>query len=282
MTRGLFPTPTATFGSVCRGPALRESGTRSTSRGARRASTRRDRTIPALRYQVAYRSPGAAVGGASEGSVAAWLQLRASVSGRRVTAVTTLFKKAVLAQYQRLFGEPPAVLHGHGHDRSGYELARYLALPDAGFTHSRGRIHGLAVWLPPESDAELVQRVQVAAESIRQLDGAGMHVGRAPLGPRGASTGPLTQTAGRGVALCAGQRRFPRSTSVTGRSPSRRSAVGVRTPACRSRSPFAPTAIRWCTAEWIWRRPKCTDRAVPVGRIRTSNSCSRSRSLVRW
>ena len=131
---------------------------------------------PALRYQVAYRSPGAAVGGASESSVAAWLQLRASVSGRRVTAVTTLFKKAVLAQYQRLFGEPPAVLHGHGHDRSGYELARFLALPDVGFVHSRGRIHGLAVWLPPESDAELVQRVQVAAGSIRQLDGAGVHV----------------------------------------------------------------------------------------------------------
>ena len=131
---------------------------------------------PALRYQVVYRSPGAAVGGVSEGSVAVWLQLRASVSGRRVTAVTTLFKKAVLAQYDRLFGEPPAVLHGHGYDRSGYELARYLALPDAGFVHSRGRIHGLAVWLPPESDTELVQRVQVAAESIRQLDSAGVHV----------------------------------------------------------------------------------------------------------
>ena len=176
VTRDLFPTPTATFGSVCPGPAIRESGTRSTSRGASGASTRRDRTIPALRYQVAYRAPGGAVGGASESSVAAWLQLRASVSGRRVTAVTTLFKKAVLAQYQRLFGEPPAVLHGHGHDRTGYELARYLALPDVGFTHSRGRIHGLAVWLPPESNTELVQRVQVAAESIRQLDSAGVNV----------------------------------------------------------------------------------------------------------
>ncbi len=131
---------------------------------------------PALRYQVPYRSPGAAVDESDGGTVAAWLQLHASVSGRRVAAVTSLLKKAVLAQYERIHGEPPAVLHGHGHTRRGYELARYLALPDVGSAHSRGRIHGLAVWLPPDSDPAVVRQVRTATRSIRELRGARLHV----------------------------------------------------------------------------------------------------------
>lgn len=131
---------------------------------------------PALRYQVPYRSPEAATDEVALGFVAVWLRLRASVSGRRIAALTSLFKKAVLAQYDRIHGEPPAVLHGHGHARRGYELARYLALPDAGFPRSRGRIHGLALWLPPECEPEIVQHVRTATRSIRQLRGAGLDV----------------------------------------------------------------------------------------------------------
>ena len=130
---------------------------------------------PALRYQVAYRSPGAGIE-ASNGSVVVWLRVPKSVSGRRVTAVVTQFKKAVLAQYEWIHGEPPAVLHGHGLERRGYELARYLALPDVGFAHSRGRIHGLAVWLPPGSDPQVAERVRTAARSIRELVGGHLRV----------------------------------------------------------------------------------------------------------
>ena len=46
-----------------------------------------------------------------------------------------------------IHGEPPAVLHGHGFSTSGYELAHFLALPDVGYRRSRGRLHGLALWL---------------------------------------------------------------------------------------------------------------------------------------
>ena len=82
----------------------------------------------------------------------AWLRFGDPVSGRRLSTVTALFKEAVLSQHQRIFGEPPALLHGHGFSTSGYEIARYLALPDVGYRWSRGRIHGLALWLPPATD----------------------------------------------------------------------------------------------------------------------------------
>jgi len=131
---------------------------------------------PALRHQVTYRSPGSPVDEVGLGAVVVWLQLRTPISGRRITALTSLFKRSVLAQHERIYGEPAAVLHGHGHAQRGYELARYLALPDAGFTHSRGRIHGLALWLPAESDPETVRRAQTAARSIRRLRGGGLDV----------------------------------------------------------------------------------------------------------
>ena len=126
---------------------------------------------PALRYQVTYRSPGGPSDELDRGFVVEWLRLEKSVSGRRVATVTELLKKSVLSQYQRIHGDPPDVLHGHGFDQRGYELARFLALPDAGFERSRGRIHGLAVWLPPASDPETVQRVRHAARSLRRLIG---------------------------------------------------------------------------------------------------------------
>ena len=135
---------------------------------------------PALRYQVTYRSPGAVTDEVDRGSVVQWLRLEKSVSGRRIATVTDLLKKSLLLQYQRIHGEPPAVLHGHGYGQRGYELARFLALPDVGFPHSRGRVHGLAVWLPPGSDPDLVQRLQTATKSVRRLVGAGLNVAVRP------------------------------------------------------------------------------------------------------
>ena len=131
--------------------------------------------FPALLHRVAYRSPGDH-DVTDRGEVVAWLRVRPFVSGRRISAVTALFKDAVLRRHQRMHGEPPAVLHGHGFIRSGYDLARYLALPDAGYPRSRGRIHGLALWLPPESDRVQRQRARDAAIAIDALVGRGIEV----------------------------------------------------------------------------------------------------------
>ena len=135
--------------------------------------------FPALHRGAAYRSPGS-VEPVDRGEVVAWLRLGAPVSGRRLAAVTALFKEAVLSQHQRIFGEPPAVLHGHGFSGSGYEIARYLALPDVGYRWSRGRIHGLALWLPPDADFVARRRARDAAFAIRQLTGRSVDVSVAP------------------------------------------------------------------------------------------------------
>ena len=135
--------------------------------------------FPALSHEARYLSPAAGTR-ADRGGVAAWLRLGASVSGRRVSLVTSLFKKAVLSAHQRLFGEPPPVLHGHGFRRRGYDLARFLALPDAGFPQSRGRIHGLALWLPPGCGRGLVHRARLATRAVRRLHGRGVKVSVAP------------------------------------------------------------------------------------------------------
>lgn len=157
---------------------------------------------PALRYLANYRSTRDSAGAMDSGEVVAWLCLRsphtgrrAWVSGRRISSVTSLFKKAVLVQHQNLFGEPPAVLHGHDDRRDGYELARFLALPDVGFPHSRGRIHGLALWLPPAA-AETVRRARAAATAVSRLVGAGIDVGVAPWD---GEVRPVASTPGRWV-----------------------------------------------------------------------------------
>lgn len=128
-----------------------------------------------LVHRAAYRSPWTARP-TSGGCVVAWLRLRKPVPGRRIGIVTTLFKEAILSRYQREFGEPPAVLHGHGFVSKGYELARYLALPDVKFPHSRGRIHGLALWMPSECDDAEYRRARATAFSIRQLVGRSINV----------------------------------------------------------------------------------------------------------
>lgn len=137
--------------------------------------------FPSLFHSATYRSPGER-DVTDRGGVVAWLRLHPAVSGRRISAVTALFKEAVLSRHQRMHGEPAAVLHGHGYTRSGYDLARYLALPDTGFPRSRGRIHGLALWLPPGLDRVRRQQARDATVAIDALVGQGIEVSVEPLG----------------------------------------------------------------------------------------------------
>ena len=129
--------------------------------------------FPALRHEERYRSPEQPHA-VDRGKVAVWLCLANAVSGRRISAVTTLFKQALLKRYMGLYGEPPPILHGHGFSGTGYEIARYLALPDVGSQWSRGRLHGLALWLPPGTESTIRRRVHDAATDIRRLVGHGL------------------------------------------------------------------------------------------------------------
>ena len=153
---------------------------------ARGASVSRQQ-FPALQHGVPYRSPGSAKS-VDRGEVVVWLHLGAAVSGRRLSTVTALFKEAILSQHQHLFGEPPPILHGHGFSGNGYEIARYLALPDVGYRWSRGRIHGLALWLPPGCDSATRQRARDAASAISRLTGRGVDVA---VGPRDEEARPF-------------------------------------------------------------------------------------------
>ena len=118
--------------------------------------------FPALRHEARYRSPGSAAVD-EPAHVVAWLRIGGAVSGRRIAALTAVFKDAVLSRHQQIHGEPPAVLHGHGFSAPGYEIARYLALADVGFARSSGRVHGLALWTPPDTDPVVRQRARDAA-----------------------------------------------------------------------------------------------------------------------
>lgn len=145
---------------------------------ARGASASRSH-VPTLTHPCTYRSP-LTEEPRDRGEVVAWLRLTPAASRRRVSALTSLFKEAVLSQHQRLHGTPPAILHGHGFSGTGYEIARYLALPDVGFERSRGRVHGLALWLPPGYEATARRTARDAAVAIRRLTGRGVDVAVAP------------------------------------------------------------------------------------------------------
>lgn len=135
--------------------------------------------FPALRHEARYRRPGHPVQD-QQGEVVAWLRLGKSLSGRRIGALTACFKEAILSQYHSIHGEPPRILHGHGFSGQGYEIARYLALPDVGFEYSRGRIHGLALWLPPKSSTVTRQKARDAAFAIRRLVAPGIEADVSP------------------------------------------------------------------------------------------------------
>ena len=137
--------------------------------------------FPVLRNLVAYAGPDDIADAHETGRVVAWLRLKQSVPGRRIADVTAALKAAVMSKYQRLYGDPlPRELHGHGFEGTGFEIAQYLALPNVGFDHSDGRIHGAAVRLPRDCDEKIAERARAAARSIEMLHSAGLSVGVAP------------------------------------------------------------------------------------------------------
>jgi CRISPR-associated protein Csb2 len=110
-------------------------------------------------------------------SIVLWLRFEQPVPGRRVVMVAETLRDAVLDLYEPVDGDGseadergvPPVLHGHGMSGSGYQTACYLPLPDVGFPHSRGRIHGAALVLPSDASAEVVQGVRRALARLRTL-----------------------------------------------------------------------------------------------------------------
>ena len=131
--------------------------------------------FPTLQHKTRYSTPRNTTP-RGNGDVVAWLRFGEPIPGRRVSAVTALFKAAVLSRYQALHGEPPATLHGHGFRSKGYDVARYLALPNVGSPFSRGQIHGLALWMPPGTDAGTCRRTSDATRDVRRLFGSGVDV----------------------------------------------------------------------------------------------------------
>ena len=126
-----------------------------------------------LKHRTRYRLPGVdSEPEKNRGRVMRWLRFERAISGRRVVVVADRLKDAVLSHYQRLHGEAPAVLHGHRHGR-GFNLVRFLPLPNVGYPHSDGQIHGAAVWLPPDvgrAEEARITRAVLAVDWIR-IDG---------------------------------------------------------------------------------------------------------------
>ena len=133
------------------------------------------RQFPALRHQARYRRPGLGPEPETDGGrVVAWVRFGSSVHGRRVASVAHAIKKAAYALYVEAHGDrPPAWFHGHGLSETGggWQLARFLPLPNVGGTYSDGRIHGAAVWIPPGVDEVEARRVAEAVRSVTHLAG---------------------------------------------------------------------------------------------------------------
>ena len=132
--------------------------------------------FPSLATKVRYRPPRSVAGQGAAGWIVASLILRPAVSGRHVSAVAEAFKAAVLDRYPADRSDVPAVLHGHGFDQTGYDLARFVPLPDAGHAHASGRIHGVALWLPPDVDDAVAAVARDTVHSITELAGRGFRV----------------------------------------------------------------------------------------------------------
>ena len=133
--------------------------------GATRSQTRR------YQPRASYRHPYDPIPNPDQGSVRAWVRFRRPVAGRRAAVVAQGLKRAVLAQYG---GDPPAWLHGHVEGDGEYQLARFLVLPNVGHSHSDGKIHGAAVWVPggvDETDARNLVNSVYSIEYLSLADG---------------------------------------------------------------------------------------------------------------
>ncbi len=135
-------------------------------RRARRAWFRTER--------ARYRAPGQPLRSRSEAAwpVTIWLRFEESLPGRAALRTAEALKAAVLDLYQRYVagtGEVPALLHGHGLEGRGYQLAQWLTLPEVGHAYARGRLHGAAIMLPRGVEREVVEGVRHAVWRLREL-----------------------------------------------------------------------------------------------------------------
>lgn len=127
-----------------------------------------------------------------------WFDLDRPLPGRRALVLTTTLRKTVLSRLGTTAQEGPGSANVpwifHGHDippdvKRPYQLARFLPLLEVGHTGSSGRIHGAAIWLPPEVPADVVEGLRAVTHRPMQLRGDGAD---AVLRPHSASTSKWT------------------------------------------------------------------------------------------
>lgn len=114
-----------------------------------------------------YRAPGDH--GARPVAEVVWMRLLQSLAPERLLDLTETLRAAILSH---LGDDAPALLHGHGaRDPEGgaWLQARYLAFPDLGRRYADGRLHGVGVWLPPDTDASTRADVRRAIAAISTL-----------------------------------------------------------------------------------------------------------------
>lgn len=122
----------------------------------------------------AYSDPDSVASDDESAPIVYWLRLGEPIAPRHLLALTTTLRNAVLAYFG---DDAPAVLHGHGAPTRGFEQARFLGLPEAGSRYSSGRIRGVAVWLPPGCDPDIVSGVDQSLRNTNRLyNGSGLDV----------------------------------------------------------------------------------------------------------
>lgn len=112
-------------------------------------------------------------------SAVIWLSLPRSIAGRHVLRLTEALRAATIAHLQEVRGpgaELPFEVTGHGAASAEWDQVQFLALPNVGFLHSDGRVHGLAVAIPDASPPTLVEELRVAVSRIMELRLAGGRV----------------------------------------------------------------------------------------------------------
>lgn len=122
-----------------------------------------------------YRSPDdPAPAEDSRWSEVLWLRLSSPIPGRFVLRVTESLKAAVLKLYETHVADVPKELHGHGFDgQTGYQLVHWLGLPEVGYEHARGRLHGLAIAVPQGIDTATINGLHAAVSHLKTLTVAG-------------------------------------------------------------------------------------------------------------
>lgn len=183
-------------------------------------------------HRTAYRTPGPlAPAAVTPMPVVIWLNLPKSVAGRHILALTGALRAATIAHLQEVRGagaELPFEVTGHGASTDDWDQVQFLALPNVGYRHSDGRVHGLAVAVPAGTSPVLVEELRVAVSHILELRLAGGRL-------------VAIERQGSGANTAATPRRWTR--------PSRRFVSGFPVVQDRfaKRGPSLADVERWCT-----------------------------------